>query len=142
MSDMKTVPTKASVQEFINSVEHKGRKEDALQLLELYAQITPAKPTLWGPSIIGFGAYKYQRADGSKHAFALAGFSPRKANMAVYLMSGCNNHSEKLARLGPHKHTSSCLYFGRLAKVDLMILGELITSDIAIMKDTHPSASL
>ncbi|MEO0543773.1 MAG: DUF1801 domain-containing protein [Pseudomonadota bacterium] len=139
---MKTVMTDASVQSFVDTVEHAGRREDAQKLLEIYRDVTGAEPKMWGSSIVGYGSYKYARADGSQHVYALAGFSPRKANMSIYLMSGCENHSEKLEGLGPHKHSVSCLYVGRLAKVDFTVLRELIADDIEIMKDRYRSASL
>lgn len=142
MSDMKTVPTDASVDAFIAAVDNAGRREDALALLDLYAARLGVAPKMWGPSIIGYGSYKYARADGSKHAFALAGFSPRKANMSVYLMSGCENHRQKLGRLGPHKTSVSCLYLGRLAKIDQEILAELIIDDLAIMRERYPDSAL
>ncbi|MEO1747699.1 MAG: DUF1801 domain-containing protein [Pseudomonadota bacterium] len=142
MSDMKTVPTQNSVEDFIAGVEHEGRRDDAGLLLALLNKVTGAKPVIWGESLIGYGTYAYERADGSQHTYFVTGFSPRKANMVVYLMSGCANHTAKLQKLGRHKHSSSCLYLGRLAKVDLDVLAELIADDIAIMKDRYPSASL
>ncbi|MEM9999528.1 MAG: DUF1801 domain-containing protein [Pseudomonadota bacterium] len=139
---MKTVPTDASVGAFIAAVDHAGRREDALALLDVYAAQIGVAPKMWGPSIIGYGSYDYARADGSKHTFALAGFSPRKANMSVYLMSGCKNHQQKLDKLGPHKTSVSCLYLGRLAKIDQDILAELITDDLAIMRERYPESRL
>ncbi|MEO1746425.1 MAG: DUF1801 domain-containing protein [Pseudomonadota bacterium] len=139
---MKTVPTEASVEQFIASVEHAGRREDAEALLGIMRGITGAKAAMWGDSLIGYGSYEYLRADGSKHAFFVTGFSPRKANMSLYLMSGCSNHAEKLKTLGPHKHSVSCLYVGRLAKIDTEVLKDVIRDDIAAMRQMYPALTL
>ncbi len=142
MSDMKTQPTGASVEAFIASVDHAGRREDAAVVLDLMNRVTGTKPRMWGPSIIGYGEYAYERRDGSKHRFLVTGFSPRKAKMVIYLMTGCAGHAEALARLGPHKHSSSCLYLGRLSKIDFGVLEEVIAADIVGMRERYPDLSL
>jgi len=139
---MKTRPTDASVEAFIASVDNAGRREDALALLPIMNRVTGTQPRMWGDSLIGYGEYAYSRADGSRHRFFLTGFSPRKANLVVYLMAGVGQHAGKLARLGRHKHSSSCLYLGRLKSVDLDVLAELVADDLAIMRQRYPEHTL
>jgi len=56
----KTQRTTASVEDFIAAVEHKGRREDSLILLELMKRATGFEPAMWGDSIVGFGEYHYE----------------------------------------------------------------------------------
>lgn len=142
MSEMKTQPTGASVDAFLASVENAGRREDAATVLDMMNRVTGAAPIMWGDSLIGYGNYEYARADGSRHRFFLTGFSPRKANMVVYAMTGLKNHSDLLERLGPHRHSVSCLYIGRLKNIDLGVLEQIVASDLAAMKRLYPAHSL
>jgi len=141
MSDMKTKANDASVNAFIERVENPGRREDAFLLLDLMNTITSAKPVMWGDSIIGYGSYEYARADGSKHRFMLTGFSPRKANMTVYIMPGFKPYEKQLARLGKCKNSSSCLYLPRLKNIDLDVLGDIVSDSIVRMKERYPNSS-
>lgn len=142
MSEMKTQPTGQSVTAFIDSVDNAGRREDAFALLELMNGITGAKPQMWGDGLIGYGTYPYKRADGSEHTFFVTGFSPRKANLVVYLMRGVAQQQENLAKLGKHKHSVSCLYLGRLKSIEMDVLEQLIRNDIAAMRDAYPDLVL
>jgi len=142
MSDMKTKPTGASVEKFLASVDNAGRREDAATVLDMMNRVTGAAPLMWGDSLIGYGEYAYSRADGSRHRFFLTGFSPRKANMVVYAMTGLKNHSGLRERLGPHRHSVSCLYLGRLKNIDLGVLEQIVAADLAAMKRLYPAHSL
>lgn len=126
MAENKTQPTDASVLEFIQSVENKQRRADALALLDIFANITQQGPVLWGSSIIGYGSYSYQTADKKTHQFMRTGFSPRKQNMALYIMVGFTEFEEKMQQLGKYKTGKSCLYINKLSDVNEQILGELI----------------
>ncbi len=131
---MKTVPTKGSVEAFLASVENAGRREDAQTLLELMNKAIGVPPRMWGTSIVGYGEYDYSRADGSQHKFMVAGFSPRKANMVVYIMTGVAQYTERLEAMGKFKHSVSCLYLPRLKSLDLNVLAGVIKDDIEEMK--------
>ena len=142
MSDNKTQMTDGSVEDFIASVDHAGRREDAAQLDLLFREATGFQPRLWGPSIIGYGWYHYRYDSGREGDFLATGFSPRKANMVVYIMPGYSEFSDILSRLGPYKLGKSCLYLGRLGKVDLGVLKELICAgleDLGTRWDIHPT---
>ena len=131
---MKTVETDADPAAFLASVAHKGRAEDAAIVMEMMARVTGRPPRIWGDSIIGFGAYDYARRDGSRHRFFLTGVSPRKVALTVYVMPGFDAYEDALERLGPHKRSVSCLYLGRLAKIDLAALEEIVSDSVAVMR--------
>ena len=127
--------TDASVEEFLARVPGDQRREDARRLCAMMREITGEAPAMWGPSIIGFGAYHYRYASGHEGDSALASFSPRRQNLAVYLVSEfADRHRAALARLGPHKTGKGCLYISRLAAVDLDALRELIDRSVRIRK--------
>jgi hypothetical protein len=80
-----------------------------------------------GPSIVGFGSYRYRYDSGHEGVSSLAGFSPRKANLVIYLVGGFEDrHGKLLARLGPHRTGKGCLYVKRLSDVDLDVLRQLL----------------
>ena len=130
MAEPKTKPTAASVQEFLGSVDHDRRREDALVLLELMQEVTGEEPRMWGPSIVGFGDVHYKYASGREGDMFVTGFSPRKQNMTLYLMSGLDEHQELLGRLGKHKTGKGCLYINKMQDVDTHTLRALIRQSV------------
>lgn len=140
MSGMKTTPQAADVTEFLQSIAHDRRRKDAFSLLELIQENTGMTPVMWGPSIVGFGSYQYQRKDGSEHQFFLTGFAPRKSALTIYIMTGFDAFNRELANLGPHKISKSCLYITNLEKVDVEVLTEIIVKSVAQMQATYKSS--
>ncbi|MBO6797566.1 DUF1801 domain-containing protein [Maricaulis sp.] len=138
MSENKTKPTEQSPEDFIASVEHATRRADAQTLLDLMRKITGWDARMWGPAIIGFGEYHYKYESGREGDFMRTGFSPRKANMVVYIMPGYTDFSEILGRLGKHKLGKSCLYINKLADVDMGVLEELIRAGLDDMEKKYP----
>lgn len=130
MSDVKTKPTDASVEDFLNSVEHPQRREDSFELLEMMKEITREEPTMWGPSIVGFGSYHYKYESGREGDMPLTGFSPRKRSLTVYIMSGFEGYNDLLEKLGKHKTGKSCLYINKLEDVDRSVLKKIINQSI------------
>ena len=126
MVDNKTKPTGASVNEFLNAVEHPTRKSDGLELLKIMKEITKEKPKMWGPSIVGFGKYHYKYESGREGDMPKIGFSPRKQSLTVYIMPGFEEYDDLLGKLGKHKIGKSCLYINKLADVDMDILRKII----------------
>ena len=145
-TENKTKANNGDITAFINSIEHDGRREDAAELLDLFQRVTGLPPKMWGGSIIGFGSYHYKYDSGRERDMCRIGFSPRKANMVLYLIGGYMNpetkaHMNKLReKLGKHKVGKSCLYIGRLSNVDMDILAELIKTDLAYMDQKYPRA--
>ncbi len=141
---LKTAENDADVDAFIDGVAHEGRREDAKVMLEVFKKVTGLPPKMWGPSIIGFGSYHYKYDSGREGDMARTGFSPRKANLVLYLMGGyCNPATEakmtKLReKLGKHRMGKSCLYLGRLSSVDMDVLEDMIRVDLAYMDEKYP----
>jgi hypothetical protein len=132
-SDPKMVPTSADVDAFLEAVPDENRRADAHALLKLMRSVTGEPPVMWGPSIVGFGSYHYRYESGRTGDARLAGFSPRKANLVVYLVGGFEDRYPKLLRrLGPHKTGKACLYLKRLGDVDLDVLRQLIERSMRV----------
>ena len=133
MSELKTKPTDKSVDAFLAGIEHKTRRSDGLILLDLFKRVTGEKPVMWGDSIIGFGQYHYTYKSGHQGDWMLSGFSPRKANLVIYMMgcyhnNGFDGQKELFERLGKHKMGASCLYINKLADIDMKVLESLISN--------------
>jgi Domain of unknown function (DU1801) len=137
----KTTPTGAAVEAFLEAIPHDGRRSDARALCTLLSDVTGEPPVLWGSSIVGFGAYRYRYESGHEGVAPLASFSPRKANLVVYLIGGYEDRHHKLVeRLGPHKTGRSCLYLKRLGDVDLDVLRRLIVRSIDVHRGVDRAA--
>ncbi len=122
----KTAPTAVSVADFIAAVPNETRRKDAKALLALFKKVTGEKPVMWGPSIVGFGTRHYKYESGREGDILLAGFSPRAANLVLYLHKDFDGADKLLARLGKHKTSMACLYVNTLADLDMAVLEELI----------------
>ncbi|MEU0566809.1 DUF1801 domain-containing protein [Nonomuraea sp. NPDC005983] len=130
-----TVPTDASVDDFLAAVSDERRRADAERLCAILCEVTGEPAVMWGPSIVGFGSYRYTYASGRTGDWPLAGFSPRKQHLVVYLVGGFEErHASVLARLGPHGTGRGCLYLKRLNDVDESALRELINRTVRVHK--------
>jgi len=138
MSENKTRATTASVKAFIDAVENETRRKDADVLLGLFQEITGQPPVLWGNSLIGFGSYHYKYDSGREGDMLMAGFSPRKQNLALY-NTGHKRYPEIMERLGKYKTGKSCLYITKLSDVDMNILSELLATAYDYMKKKYNS---
>lgn len=138
-SDNKTVATEASVEAFLAAVPNAQRRADGHTLVALMSKATGCPPKMWGPSIIGFDRYHYVYESGREGDMAMIGFSPRKQNLVLYLMSGSEEYETLLKRLGKHKTSKACLYLNKLADVDMAVLEKMIVSSVAAMRKQYPS---
>ena len=134
MAENTTQVTEVDPATFIASVEHPTRRTDAEYLLAMMRRVTGCEPQMWGPSIVGFGRYHYRYESGREGDFMITGFSPRKANLVVYVLPGYDDISDDLAELGKHKIGKSCLYINKLADVDLTVLERIVTEGVARMR--------
>jgi hypothetical protein len=123
----KTAPTAVSVDDFLSTVSEQ-RQEESRQIIALMQEITGEPPVMWGPSIIGFGSYHYKYESGREGDASIAGFSPRKANLVIYLPDGVSRHEAQLEKLGPHTTGKVCVYIRRLSAVDLDVLRDIIAA--------------
>ena len=137
MAELKTKVNKASVDKFIKSVKDEQTRDDCFKIAEIMQKATKAEPKMWGTSIVGFGTYHYKGASGREGDWFVAGFSPRKQNLTLYIMTGFDEYEDLLAKLGKHSMGKACLYIKRLADVDLKVLKELITKSVKHMQKSN-----
>ena len=140
MAELKTKSAPLDRETWLAGVEP-ARREEAGRLLALFGEVTGWEPRLWGPSMVGFGRYVYRYDSGHGGESLATGFSPRKAELSIYLMPGGGDFGPLLARLGPHRMTKACLYIKRLAAVDESVLREVIRAgleDLARQWPVHP----
>ena len=141
MPEQKTKSTNASVDAFLAAIEPERRRRDAMALTGLMAKITGLEPAMWGPSMVGYGTYDYIYDSGHSGTSLMTGFSPRKANLVVYIVPGFNGAAQLLGRLGKYRTGKSCLYINKLGDVDVGVLEELIRAAYAAMLRKYPPAS-
>lgn len=134
MAELKTKPTNASVEKFLNQVADETRREDCFKVAKMMEEITGEKPKMWGSSIVGFGSYHYKYASGQEGDWPIAAFSPRKQDLTLYLMPGFQEHADLMERLGKHRTGKSCLYIKRLSDVHVPTLNKLIRESVKEMK--------
>jgi hypothetical protein len=133
-SELKTVPTRASVVDFLNGVTDEKRRQDSLAVLELMREVTGEEPVMWGSSIVGFGNCHYRYESGREGDMPIAGFSPRKAALTLYIMSGFSEYEDLIQKLGKHTTGKACLYIRRLSDVNMDVLRELVSHSVAFMR--------
>lgn len=136
-AEARTKPTAVSVADFIAAVEDAGRRADAEAACAMLAEATGEPPVMWGPSIVGFGAYHYRYASGHEGDAPLVGFSPRKANLVFYLYCD-EGRGDLLARLGKHKAGKGCVYVNRLSDVDPAVLKQMAVATAGQLRARYP----
>lgn len=138
MAKMKTTPTQASVDAYLDSVEDAQKRADCRAVAAMMAEVTGAPARMWGPSIVGFGSYHYRYASGREGDFMETGFAARKRAITLYVMAGFSEYGDLLAKLGKHDTGKSCLYVKRLADVDQAVLWEMVERSVAWIRARHP----
>ena len=142
MGTIKTKVNEASVKEFINSVPDEIKRKDSFVLLELFEKVTGEKAKMWGSSIIGFGSYHYKSEKSKQEGdWPLTGFSPRKQNLTLYIISGFEDATDLLKSLGKHKTSVGCLYINKLSDIDLVVLKKIIKKSFESMRKKHPGST-
>jgi hypothetical protein len=136
-SKIKTVATRVDPVGFIDKVKNEVKRKDSHELVAMMQDVTGAPPKMWGPSIVGFGSYRYVYESGREGEICLAGFSPRSGALVVYLGPGIDN--EKLmAKLGKHKRGKGCLYINKLDDVDRGVLRKLVEHSVKTLRKRYP----
>src|SRR3981081_1594143 len=127
MAEIKTKPTSASVEDFINKIKDEQKRKDSFVLLEMMKKATGEEPILWSSSVIGFGIKRYKSpATGREVDWLGIGFSTRKANLSFYISVGIKEHAAALKKLGKHKTGVGCLYIKKLEDIDIKVLKGMI----------------
>jgi hypothetical protein len=119
----KTTETEVAVIDFIDSfVDNEQKKQDSFALIELMKKWSGCDPKMWGPTIVGFGSYHYKYASGHEGDSMLIGFSPRKNEFSLYVVSPNKDYSNLLEDLGKYKMGKACIYFKKLSDLNLNAL--------------------
>ena len=134
MAELKTKRNERSVTAFLDRIADEGKRRDAYAVLALMRQVTKSKPVMWGTSIVGFGRYRYEFESGRVGEWFLAGFSPRKQSLTLYIMAGFTGYGELLRKLGKHGTGGSCLYLKTLDDVHMPTLKKLVSESVKHMK--------
>ena len=143
MAELKTRPTDTDRIEFLEKNLEGDRLKDCLKILNLMKELTLKEPIMWGEAIIGFGEYEYERQN-KKMTWPVTGFSPRKNNITLYIMSGFGDYADRdseyneiMANLGKFKTGKSCLYIKSLKDIDINVLKNLIQKSLNYFKSNH-----
>jgi hypothetical protein len=134
MAENKTKPTDASVEDYITSRANAQQHADCRELMALLRKVTRHSPKMWGPSMVGYGSYRYTYESGRTGEAFLAGFAIRGRELVVYLMVEREEQRSLLRRLGKHRMGKSCLYFKQLADLDRSVLEKLVAGSVADVK--------
>lgn len=139
MAELKTVPTRLSVDAFLKTVAD-DRRADCKTLVRLMKAATGDKPKMWGPSIVGFGEYNYKYDSGREGLWFKMGFSPRKNDLTLYIMPGIQRYKALLPKLGKHKTGVSCLYVKKLSDLDAGTLEQILASAARDLERERPKS--
>ncbi|MFT3807987.1 DUF1801 domain-containing protein [Arenimonas sp.] len=137
MAENKTKPTDASIEEYIASRANEQQGKDCKALMAMFKKITRKAPKMWGPSIVGYGVYRYTYASGRTGEAPLAGFAIRGRELVVYLCCENENQKSLLTKLGKHKMSKCCLYFKQMADIDKSVLEALVIDSIDDVKQRY-----
>ncbi len=136
LAEIKTKQNSSSVEDFINSIKEEQKRNDSMAILEMMKKATGEEPKMWGSSIIGFGNKIYKSpTSGREVEWLVIGFSPRKANLSLYLTLNIKQHADALKKLGKHKTGVGCLYINKLEEVDVKVLKGIINASLHSKND-------
>ena len=139
MAETKTTATGASVDDYLAARGNEQQRADCRALIDLLERATGQPPRMWGPSIVGFGSYRYTYESGHSGEAPLVGFAIRGRELVLYVTVEPDGQNALLSELGPHKMGKSCLYFKRLADLDRSVLERLVAGSIAEVRRRHGS---
>jgi hypothetical protein len=134
MAENKTKPTAASVDDYIAARANEQQQADCRQLMALLKKVTRQSPKMWGPSIVGYGSYRYTYESGRQGEAPLTGFAIRGRDLVIYVRTEGEEQALLLSKLGKHRTGKVCLYFRRLSDLDSSVLEELVSNSIADVK--------
>jgi hypothetical protein len=126
MAELKTKATTQSVADYLMQITDEKVRTDCETICKLTEEVAKTKAKMWGNAIIGVGDYKYFYKSGRSGDWFMMGFSPRKANISLYIM-GCDgkDKEELLSRLGKHTAGKGCVYIKTLSAINMGVLKEM-----------------
>src|SRR6185436_16279244 len=130
MAELKTKKTEASVEDFLNKIKDQDVRQDCFEIAKIMKRATRSDGKMWGSSIVGFGSRHLKYASGRELDWMVIGFSPRKANITLYLPGGVENQADLLKQLGKYTTGKGCLYIKKLKDVDTKVLKQLVNESV------------
>lgn len=134
MRENQTVATRANVKAFLEKVIPEKKKEDCFEILKIMEKVTGEKAVMWGPAIVGFGSHHYKYPSGREGDMCLTGFSPRKQNITLYVLSGFEEREDFIKKLGKCKASKGCIYINTLNDIDIKVLEQIIKKSVDHIK--------
>lgn len=137
MAKNKTIETQNSVDDFLLAITDEKKRSDFSLMIKLIAEQSGFEPKMWGPSIVGFGAYHYKYESGREGDAPLFGASPRANSITLYIGSSFENKEELLSKFGKHKLSGGCLHFHKIEDIDLNVLLKIVLNSIEDRKENN-----
>lgn len=137
MAENKTKPTRASVKDYIASRASEQQRADCRELMILLKKLTRKTPRMWGPSMVGYGSYRYTYESGRTGEAPVAAFAIRGREIVVYVLADGEEQKSLLSKLGKHRMTKCCLYFRQLADLDKSVLERIVAGSVAEVRRLH-----
>ena len=137
MAENKTKVTEASVEDYIASRASPQQSKECRELMALFKKVTRQSPKMWGPSIVGYGSFRYTYESGRTGESPLAGFAIRGRELVVYLSAEGDKQRSLLSKVGKHRMGKVCLYFKQLADLDRSTLEKLVVGSIAELRQRY-----
>lgn len=135
MAELKTKPTQASVNDFLETISDTQKKQDCEKVIEIMQKVTQNEPTMWGENMVGFGTCEYQYASGRTNTWFPVGFAPRKNDITLYFLAGVEKYTDLLEQLGgKHKMGKSCLHIQKFSEVKMDVLENIIEKAFLAMQ--------
>ena len=135
MAEIKTRPTGADVNKYLDSVPDARRRAEGHELRSLFERVTGEPAAMWGPSMVGFGSRPYTNTVGTNDWFVV-GFAPRKSALTIYgIFDGYASPDPLIAALGPATTGKSCVYVKRLDQIDQLVLEQLVRNAWSSVRD-------
>ncbi|MBS1743754.1 MAG: DUF1801 domain-containing protein [Bacteroidetes bacterium] len=133
----KTTETEQSVEQFLQTITDEVKRKDCFAIAELMKKQSGFEPKMWGAAIVGFGSYHYKYESGREGDAPLVAFSPRKAEISLYLSSGFENREALLKKFGKHKSAKACIYIKKLEDVDSEVLKKMVSLSVKHVKSLY-----
>ena len=130
----KTQITDVSVDAFLNTLSDEHQRADSRRVVEIMQRASGEVPKMWGPAIVGFGVRYMKYESGREMDWMEIGFSPRKGNITLYVLSKTLDQDELLAKIGKHKAKGGCLHIKKLTDIDETVLEKLIKGYLVFVK--------
>jgi hypothetical protein len=130
VAELKTQPTGASVEAFLDALPDDEQRADARSLTALVVEVVGAPPEMWGAAIIGVGRRVLRYPNGRELDWMTVGLAPRKGRLVLYLPATLDGLAPQLATLGRHTTGKGCVYLRRLADVDHAALRRLVEAAV------------